>query len=264
MARKLLIVANWKMNKTTDQTIDFARAVRDAELGKVEAVVCPPFTSILLLSREFRDCGIKVGAQNIFYEDSGTFTGEVSAPMIKDFCKYVIVGHSERRTVFGETDEVVNRKAKKAIEHGMRPIICVGETAEDREQGRTDEVIEKQLMGSLAGISGAEMSKVELAYEPLWAISKGKGDTKTKAATPQDAEAVHMFIRKVLSGMHGRDVSEKTRILYGGSVKPENVAQFTSTGNIDGGLVGGASLDPKSFRDLITNAQNRPWERQDE
>jgi triosephosphate isomerase len=252
------------MNKTADEAIEFAKAVKDMPIGKVEAVVCPPFISILALSREFRNSGIKVGAQNVFYEDNGTFTGEVSPPMIKDFCEYVIVGHSERRTVFGETDEIASRKAAGVLKHGMRPIVCVGETREERVSGKTEESIEAHVRGSLKGINSDNIVKTAIAYEPLWAISRGTGDTKTKPAMPGDAEAAHVFIRKVIADMYGCSAAGKVRIIYGGSIKPENIAQFTSMNNIDGALVGGASLDPISFRGLVNNAQNRPWERDEE
>ena len=254
-AKKFLVVANWKMNKTVKETAEFAGKFRSVSGGKVEAVICPPFTSLSVLSQKIKNKKVGVGAQNMFYEDSGTFTGEVSPPMVKEFCKYVIIGHSERRKNLGETDEMVNKKVKKALGHGIVPIVCMGETLEEREAGRGHAIVEKQLRGALQDVDRADVPKIEFAYEPLWAISKGACDKNTRTATPEDAEEMHVFIRKILAGMYGRTAADNARVIYGGSVRADSVSQFTAMRNVDGVLVGGASLDPESFRGIIENAQ---------
>ncbi len=243
-----LIAANWKMNKTRKEIDDFF----DEFLRMVpyfpsdrEVAIIPPFVYISYVAEKLSGTLIAYGAQNIFYEEKGAFTGEISPIMLKDIgCDYVIIGHSERRKYFCETDEAVNKKIKKAIEHNLRPIMCIGETLEEREAGKTFEVIEKQIRGGLRDVTVTQPQDFVIAYEPVWAIGTGK------TATPERAEEVHEFIRKLLKDQWG-SISEEIRILYGGSVKPENVAGLMEQKNINGALVGGASLDPVSFYKII-------------
>jgi len=252
--KKFLAVANWKMNKTANETAEFAKKFRKVSTKKVEVVICPPFTSLSVLSCKLKNTKIKTGAQNMFYEDSGTFTGEVSPLMIKEFSDYVIIGHSDRRKILGETDEMVNKKVKKALEHGLIPIVCVGETLEERGSGKGKEVVERELHRALRDVGEHAVMRLDLAYEPLWAISKGAADKKTQTATPKDAEEMHIFIRGVVADLYGKTVAEKVRIIYGGSVRADSVSQFTAMRNVDGVLVGGASLDPESFHGVVENA----------
>ncbi len=244
--RKPLIAANWKMHKTTAETRDFITAfvplVKDVE--DVEIVIAPPFTSLAVAAKFLKGTNIKLSAQNLFWEEKGAYTGEVSALMLKDVeCEYVIVGHSERRQYFGETDETVNKRIKAAHAAGLKVIMCIGETLEEREAGKTFDVLKTQLDGGLKDITAHDM--LVIAYEPVWAIGTGK------TATPEMAEEAHRFIRGQLAGKFGQDAAETIRILYGGSVKPENVASLMAQENVDGGLVGGASLQPDSFAKIV-------------
>ncbi len=239
------------MHKTIDEAIQFAEALQKKNLpGHVETVLCAPFLALPALSQKVRGSGIKVGAQNVHWGEQGAYTGEVSVPMLKAAgVQYVIIGHSERRTYFAETDETVNLKVKRALSGGLIPIVCVGEVLEERESGQTKQVVKEQVKKGLSGLSSAEMKKVIIAYEPVWAIGTGK------ASTAEDAEEVISFIRKTVADLFDQQVANEVRIQYGGSVKPENIGTFIAQPNIDGALVGGASLDPESFFQLVQAAE---------
>ncbi len=243
-----VIAGNWKMNKTVREAEEFVETVRDEldSIEGVEKVLCPPFTAISAVARLVEGTSIKVGAQDVFWEDKGAYTGEISPVMLKEFCQYVIVGHSERRKYFGETDEQVNRKVKAVLAHGLIPIICVGENLEENEAGLTEEVVTRQVIGTLAGLSPSEAERVVIAYEPVWAIGTGK------PATPEGAQAViGGLIRPLLSELFGKEVAERVRIQYGGSVDSSNISGFVAQPDIDGALVGGASLKPKEFVEIV-------------
>lgn len=245
-----IIAGNWKMNKTLSEARHLALEVKNGTLAvadQVEVVICPPFTALAGVAEVIKGSNVKLGAQNCHWENSGAFTGEISPIMLKEIgCEYVIVGHSERRQYFGETDEMVAKKAKALLGHGLRPIICVGERLEQREQGMTKDVIRSQVIGSLKGIESEEMLQTVIAYEPVWAIGTGK------TASPEQAQEVHAFIRNLLSDMYGLEVALKVRIQYGGSVKPSNIAALMAEADIDGALVGGASLDGTSFVEIVS------------
>jgi triosephosphate isomerase (TIM) len=251
--RKKIIAANWKMNMTQDESAQFVESfLRDVgEINGVEVVIIPPFTSIPKVSEALgRAHNIKLGAQNMYWEKSGAFTGEISAPLLRDlFVHYVVLGHSERRTLFGETDEIVNRKVHAAHEGKLRPIVCVGETLDQRDKGDVEKVLSTQLRGSLAGLTPKQLQESVIAYEPVWAIGTGRN------ATPQQAQEAHAFIRRTLSEMADDGTAERVRIQYGGSVKPENARELMSQADIDGALVGGASLDPRSFAEIVKAAR---------
>ena len=221
------------------------------EINDVEVVIIPPFTAIPKVSEALgRAHNIKLGAQNMYWEKSGAFTGEISAPLLRDlFVHYIVLGHSERRTLFGETDEMVNRKVRAAHEGKLRPIVCVGETLEQRDKGDVEKILSTQLRGSLAGLQPKEMQESVIAYEPVWAIGTGRN------ATPQQAQEAHAFIRQTLREMTDDTTAERVRIQYGGSVKPENARELMSQSDIDGALVGGASLDPRSFAQIVKAAR---------
>jgi triosephosphate isomerase len=251
MVRKTIIAGNWKMNKTASEGRRLVEALKPevAGIDGVEIVVCPTFTSIVAVVEAASGLNIKVGAQNVHWAESGAFTGEISATMLKEAgVEYVIIGHSERRQYFGETDETVNKRLKAALEAGLKPIVCIGEMLEDREAGRTEKVLFSQLEGGLAGISAQRMADVVLAYEPVWAIGTGK------TATPEMAEETHACIRTRLKEMFSEDTAGKVRIQYGGSMKSANSAELVARENIDGGLIGGASLKAEDFAALIKNA----------
>ncbi|MBC7342315.1 MAG: triose-phosphate isomerase [Clostridia bacterium] len=249
--RRPLIAGNWKMHNTINE----ARALLTALLPQVrgsrcQVVVCPPFTCLAAVAELCAGSEVGVGAQDVFWEEKGAFTGEISPPMLKEAgCSHVIIGHSERRQYFGETDLNVNRKAKAALQHGLVPIICVGETLEEREAGVTKEICRRQLEGALQGVTAAQAEAVVVAYEPVWAIGTGR------SASAADAQEVIAYIRELLSGRFGKQVAAKVRILYGGSVKPENTAELMAKPDIDGALVGGASLDASSFASIIKLAE---------
>ncbi len=249
--RKRLIVANWKENKTNDETAEFMMGLKEAMSGKAgaEVVICPSFVSIITASDCARGSGIRVGAQDLSVHDSGAFTGEVSAGMIRDFCNYAIVGHSERRRGFGETDSVINSKAKNAMKNNISPIICVGEGLEERNSGQAESFVLGQVSGCLEGIPKEDAARIVIAYEPVWAISCG--DSCHEPATHDDAQNMHAIIRNRLSELYGSELSSQIRIIYGGSVKPVNIRGFLEKEDIDGVLVGSASLDVGSFLSLL-------------
>ena len=248
--RKKIIAANWKMNMTCEEAAGFIEILL-RELGtdwdKVEVVIVPPFTAIPKVSELLTNVQtVKVGAQNMYFEKSGAFTGEVSAAMLRElFVRYVVLGHSERRAIFGETDEFVNRKARAAHEAVLKPIVCIGETLAERDGGNVEKVLDRQIRGSLAGLGVKEMTETVLAYEPIWAIGTGR------TATPEQAQEAHAFIRETLAKVWDEATAQKVRIQYGGSVKPENAAALMSQADIDGALVGGASLDPRAFAQIV-------------
>lgn len=246
--RKPIIAGNWKMYKTVHEAktlvSELSAAVKD--VTDVEVVVCPPFTALNAVIATVQGTNIAVGAQNMHWEDQGAYTGEVSPVMLKEMgCKYVIIGHSERREYFAETDENVNKKAKAAFKHGLLPIVCVGEKLTQREQGITEQVIKTQVEGGLAGLEKDQVAQLVVAYEPVWAIGTGK------TASDEDAQQVIGFIRGVITQMYGQELADKVRIQYGGSVKPDNIAGLMKQKDIDGALVGGASLDAKNFTGII-------------
>jgi triosephosphate isomerase len=250
--RKKIIAANWKMNMTCEEAAGYMEILL-RELGqgdRVEVVIIPPFTAISKVSQLLSHSEhVKVGAQNMYFEKSGAFTGEVSAAMLRElFVRYVVLGHSERRTIFGETDEVVNRKARAAHEAVLKPIVCIGESLAERDAGKVEDVLNTQIRGSLAGLSAKEMTETVLAYEPIWAIGTGR------TASPAQAQEAHAFIRKTIAKVWDKPTAEKVRIQYGGSVKPENAAALMGQKDIDGALVGGASLDPRAFAQIILHA----------
>lgn len=249
--RTPIIAGNWKMNMTRNDAIDLVKGLGKAIEGVegVEVVVCPPFTGLDAAGQVCKDFGIGLGAQNMHWEASGAFTGEISPLMIKDLgCKYVIIGHSERRQYFGETNETVNAKVKAALANGLIPIMCVGETLEQREEGITDRVCREQVLEGLQGIEAGKLKELVVAYEPVWAIGTGK------SASAKDAEHVINYIRSVLAEQLGIDIARKIRIQYGGSVKPDNVEELMAQPNIDGALVGGASLKADSFAGIVRGA----------
>ncbi len=245
--RKPIIAGNWKMNKTSAEARDLATkliplvsSVKDREI-----VLGPPFTSLQAVSEAIKGTNIALSAQNMHWEDKGAFTGEISAEMLLDLkCRYVIIGHSERRQYFGETDETVNKKVKQALKKGLFPIMCVGETLAEREAGKLNEIISRQVTGGLKDLSSDEMKKIVIAYEPVWAIGTGK------TATPDQANEVHALIRQKVKSLYGAEIADGLRIQYGGSVTPDNVSTLMAMPDIDGALVGGASLKPESFAAL--------------
>ncbi len=248
MPRKKLIAANWKMYKTPDQTSEFFRNFLPLvwEQTRDEIAVCPPYLDIAAAVDAAKDSNVSIGAQNMFWEKEGAYTGEISTTMILAAgCKYVIIGHSERRQYFGETDDTVNQKLKVALDAGLIPIVCVGEVLEEREAGLTGDVLRRQCTNAFRGISGERAAKMVVAYEPVWAIGTGK------TATPEMAADAHALIRAEAAKAFGDEYSQGLRILYGGSVKPENAKALMSQDEIDGALVGGASLDPKSFAAIV-------------
>jgi len=239
---KTLIAANWKMNLDVKQSVSFINKFKTLiKNNEVDIVICPPYTSLHELSKLISNTNIRLGAQNMHFEKEGAFTGEISPLMLKDLVDYVILGHSERRQYFNETDELINKKIKSALENKIKPILCIGESLEQRNNDQTLTTIKNQLTNCLKNISNEIMKNITIAYEPIWAIGTGKN------ATPQQAEEVHKFIRDLLSKMYNQSISKNTRIIYGGSMKPENAKELLSLPNVNGGLVGGASLDPKSF-----------------
>jgi triosephosphate isomerase len=248
MGRLPFMAGNWKMNKTTGEAIDLVRELKATISGVkgVEVAVAPPFTALYAVCKELEGSSIRLAAQNLYWEEKGAFTGEVSPLMLKEVgCHYVIIGHSERRQFFGETDETVNRRIKAALAQGLKVIFCIGETLKEREEGKTFSVIERQVEDGLKNLSDKEMENIVIAYEPIWAIGTGK------TATPGQAEEVHRFIRGKIEKLYSREVSEEIRIQYGGSVTPENIKGLMEQANIDGALVGGASLKAESFSKIV-------------
>ncbi|NLY30533.1 MAG: triose-phosphate isomerase [Firmicutes bacterium] len=243
-----IIAGNWKMNKTPEEAAALCRELLPllGELTDREVVLCPPFTALTAVKEVIEGTDVALGAQNVFYEDSGAYTGEVSPPMLKALgVKYVIIGHSERREYFGEADEMVNRKVKAAIAHGLLPILCVGETLEQRESGITETLVKSQIKKAFSDVSADDALKVVVAYEPIWAIGTGK------TATSEEANRVIGLIRATLGEIYGGSTAEAIRIQYGGSVKPENIAELMQEPEIDGALVGGASLEAESFARIV-------------
>ena len=246
--RTKVMAANWKMYKTPDQTLDFFQAFLPLVAGHTrdEIVVCPPYTDVATAIDAVRGSNVAIGVQNVHWKADGAYTGEISAPML--LClgvTHVIIGHSERRQYFGETDDTVNLRLKTALESGLTPICCVGEVLEEREAGMTDDVLRRQCVRAFHAISAKKAAKLVIAYEPVWAIGTGK------TATPELAAEAHAVIRKEATEVFGEEFAAQLRILYGGSVKPENVKSLMAQEEIDGALVGGASLDPKSFAAIV-------------
>lgn len=253
--RQMIIGGNWKMYKTPSEAVTTAKAlkVKLINIEKVEVVICPPFTDLVPVYEIIKETRIKLGGQNLYWEDEGAFTGEISAAMLKDAgCEYVIIGHSERRHIFNETDEQINKKIKQALKFNLKPIFCVGETLEQRNNGLTNKVVEEQIRQGLSGINIPSPDQLVIAYEPVWAIGTGVN------ATPQQAEEVQNFIRELLQDLISKDFAEKIRIQYGGSVKPANAEALLKEPDIDGALVGGASLDAESFTQIIKIADKLP------
>jgi triosephosphate isomerase len=246
--RKPIVAGNWKMNKRPSEAGEFAkRLVAELNVKDREVVLCPPFISIPAVVEACSGSDIEVGAQNLYYKERGAYTGEISAEMIADAgCRYVIVGHSERREYFSEDNGLINKKAKAAISHNIIPILCVGEREEERDKGLQKKVVESQLRECLKGVE----PNIVIAYEPVWAIGTGR------TATPEDAEEMQGFIRELLAEIYNHEVAERVRILYGGSVKPDNIDGLMAKPNIDGALVGGASLDIGFFR--IVRYEDKP------
>jgi triosephosphate isomerase len=246
--RRPIIAGNWKMHKTVRESVDFARQlmIAYAESPDRRVIVAPPFTSIYTVAAVLMGSGIHVAAQNLHDKQAGAFTGEISAGMLVDAgCEYVIVGHSERRTIFGEKDDVINRKLKAAISSGLKPIFCIGETLEEREAGRTFAVIERQIKEGLNNFTADDIKSIVIAYEPVWAIGTGR------TATPEQAQEVHACIRTVMGKIYGDDLAGLLHVIYGGSVNPGTIGGLMAQTDIDGALVGGASLDVESFVKII-------------
>lgn len=251
MPRRALIAGNWKMNLTRAEAVSLAKEVAEkaAAYDKVDLAVCPPSVYLDAVAAVVRGTKLALGAQNMYHEPAGAFTGEISAAMLVDLgCTYVILGHSERRHILRESDDDVNKKTLAALAAGLVPIVCVGELLAERELGQTSAVIRRQVEGSLAGLSAEQMRRVVIAYEPVWAIGTGK------VATPQQAEEVHLELRKLLRSRYNADVAEAVRIQYGGSVKPSNAAELLSQPDVDGALVGGASLKAADFLGIVAGA----------
>ena len=249
--RRLIIAGNWKMNKTVAEALDLVQdLVREVQQVKeVDVVICPAFTALGEVSKKVIDTNIRLGAQNMSEQAAGAHTGEIAAEMLKEFLvRYVILGHSERRQYQEETDSLISKKALAAHAASIKPIVCVGETLEQRDSGVTNDVVGSQVKGSLAGLTSSQMLETIIAYEPVWAIGTGK------TASSEQAQEVHHFIRGVLSDLHGDEVARQVRIQYGGSVKPGNARELMGQPDIDGALVGGASLDAKSFSEIILNS----------
>ncbi|MBQ8591099.1 MAG: triose-phosphate isomerase [Firmicutes bacterium] len=245
--RKPFIAGNWKMFKTTKEAVAFAEEFKKLyHDSDVTAAICAPFTQLAALKDAFGDSGVKVGAQNMHFEESGAFTGEIAPAMLTEIgVDYVIIGHSERRQYFAETDETVNKKVKKAFEHGLVPIMCVGEVLEQRDAGQAYDVVKTQVEGGIKDLSADQMKKLVIAYEPVWAIGTGR------TATPEQAQEMCAYIRQVIDGLYGSEVSEEVIIQYGGSVKPNNASELMNMEDIDGALVGGASLKPEDFIQIV-------------
>ncbi len=249
--RKPIVAGNWKMNKTASEAKELVDGLKPlvADVKDVEIVVCPVYTSLPAAAEALEGSNIGLGAENMYFEESGAYTGEISADMLLTAgCGYVILGHSERRTLFGETNEGVNKKVKVALEKGLTPIMCVGETLEEREAGQMEAVVKDHVSGGLAGLSPAEIAKVVVAYEPVWAIGTGK------TATPEQAQEAHAVIRALLADLADNETAQAVRIQYGGSVKPDNADELFGKPDIDGGLIGGAALKADSFAAIVKAA----------
>jgi triosephosphate isomerase (TIM) len=250
--RTPIIAGNWKMNRTPSEAAALARNLRQkiSSIRFAEVVIAPTFVCLPAVAQVIDDCPIRLAAQNVFWESHGAFTGEVSASMLKDIgCRYVILGHSERRQYFQETDEAVSKRARATLDHGMAPILCIGETLQERESNQTLDILKKQLLGGLTQVADDEASRLVIAYEPVWAIGTGR------TASPQQAQDAHAFIRKTLSERFSPDAAQAIRLQYGGSVNAKNAQELLSQPDIDGALVGGASLDPDAFLTIIRASQ---------
>lgn len=248
--RKTIIAGNWKMFKTINQAIELAnglkRALFNLDSQDIDIVICPPFTVLSDIGEIIADSNIQLGAQDVYWQDEGAFTGEVSALMLKDIgCKFVIIGHSERRQYFGETNDSVNRKIKAVLRHSLIPIVCVGETLSEREDAKTQAVLDDHIQNGLRDINKTEALNLVVAYEPVWAIGTGK------TATAQQAQEAQNYIRKLLEKMYNKEIANLIKIQYGGSVKPENITGLLTQPDVDGALVGGASLDVESFSEIV-------------
>ncbi|MFW9897403.1 MAG: triose-phosphate isomerase [Candidatus Thorarchaeota archaeon] len=252
--RKPIVGGNWKMNRGSPKDCkemleNFIPLIN--EVTHVDVVIAPPFTVLLTACDILKNTRIKLGAQNVYFEELGAFTGEISPLFLKEIgVEYVIIGHSERRNIFNESDALVNRKLKKALSIDLKPIVCIGELLEEREKGKTKEVIQHQMKESFKDLNREQIIKTIIAYEPIWAIGTGK------TATPEQAEEIHLYIREILSQTYDKEVADSTRIQYGGSIKPENAKALFSKENIDGGLVGGASLQAESLAEIIKSAED--------
>ncbi len=250
--RTPFIAANWKMFKTVQEAVVFVKELRSMvkDVSDVEIVVSPPFTAVHAVAEAARNTPIGVAGQDLYWEREGAFTGEISAGMLKEAgAEYVIIGHSERRRLFGETDATVNRKLVAALGAGLCPIVCIGETLEEREQGETNAVLDRQIKAGLDGLSGAQVATLVIAYEPVWAIGTGRN------ATPQQAGEAHAHIRNRLRQWFGGDAADQGHVIYGGSVKPDNIHDLVALTDVDGALVGGASLDVRGFFDIVARSR---------
>jgi len=251
--RNPIIGGNWKMNKgTPSEAIEMLEELISLvkKIDSVDIVIVPPFTVLFSAIQTVKNTNIMVGAQNMYYEEKGAFTGEVSPVFLKELgCKYVILGHSERRDIFNESDDLINKKLKKALKAGLNPIVCIGEHLEERETGGAKDVIENQFKLTFKDLKSEELNRVTIAYEPIWAIGTGK------TATPEQAEEIHIFIRELIASIYGKNTAETVRIQYGGSIKPTNAKEIFRKENIDGGLVGGGSLQSKSLYEIIKAAE---------
>lgn len=251
MSRRPILAGNWKLQKTIREAVESVTLLKRhlSDVTAADIVVCPVFTAISSVADVLESSVIAVGAQDVFWEEKGAFTGEVGPSMLKEAgAQYVVIGHSERRQFFHETHETVNKKTKASLAAGLFPIVCIGELLSEREAGKTFQVLEEQIKGAFAGFTAGQMKSVVLAYEPVWAIGTGK------VATPAQAQEAHAFIRGQIRSLFGAEIAGSIRIQYGGSVKPDNIAQLMQEADIDGALVGGASLDPASFSELVKNA----------
>lgn len=246
--RRYLIAGNWKMNKTVGEAIELAKGLVEnvKDVNDRDILICPPFTALYPVSQVIKGSNVKLGAQDVFYEDSGAYTGEISPIMLKDVgCEYVIVGHSERRHIIKETDEIINKKVKSALKHGLKVILCVGELLEERESGKTLDIVKEQTVKGLEGVNQDDVKNVVIAYEPVWAIGTGK------TAKPEDAQEVQSFIRELVSKLYSKDVANSMVIQYGGSVKASNIDDLMAMPDVDGVLVGGASLVLDEFTRIV-------------
>jgi len=249
--RERILAGNWKMHKGIKEATEFTRELKNElpQNTSYKIVLCPPFTALVEVKKIIDGTHIHLGAQNVHWDVEGAYTGEISARMLRDIgVEYVIVGHSERRKYFCETDETVRRKIKAVLENGMIPILCIGETLEERERGKEEDVVIKQLLKALEDLMKEELEKLVIAYEPVWAIGTGR------TATPQEAQRMHRFIRNLLDENFGGEIGQRITLIYGGSVKPENIYELTCQPDIDGALIGGASLKINSFSAIVNNA----------
>ena len=249
--KRPLIVGNWKMFKTIQEGINLVNIIKAGvhKVADCEIVVCPPFTSLAAISQALHETNIDLGAQDMHYETEGAFTGGISTLMLKDVgCRYVILGHSERRAHFQEKDELINKKVLVALKYNIVPIVCIGETLEEREARRAFEVVKYQFDHSLMDLKSEEMERVVIAYEPVWAIGTGR------TATPEQAEQMHSYIRRLLNEKYGEEAAARVRILYGGSVRPDNIAHLVNKPNVDGALVGGASIKAELFIQIVSSS----------